>query len=246
MSLDLSRKQSYREEVNQDYFVVRNLRMAVASQIDEWSRGSGDKSVIDVGCGGQPFRKDFESRGFTYCAADRGPSHGVTPDVIFTLGETLPANFPRYRFVFCTEVLEHVPNWDLAFENLAGLAEKGGEIFLTTPFVYPRHEEPYDFFRGSPAIFATLAAKHGLEVISQRQQGGFDDVLGTITGHALLTFQYGASAYTPAGILQRIRQRFLLWLLKAVRRQCQKGNYAFALGHTNSLYLSNIVRLRKP
>ena len=107
MSLDLSRKQSYREEDNQDYFVVRNLRIAVTSLIDEWGRSSGEKRVIDVGCGGQPFRKEFESRGFQYTAADRTPSHGVTPDVLFSLGETLPVNFPRYRFVFYILLVHH-------------------------------------------------------------------------------------------------------------------------------------------
>ncbi len=72
--------------------------------------------------------------------------------MIACIDEPLPAellNQGPFQFVLCTEVLEHVADWPMAFKNLASLMSSGGHLLITCPFFYPVSIEK--FVRVSPA-----------------------------------------------------------------------------------------------
>lgn len=242
----LARKTTYADTENEDFFVVREIRQAVESQLEHWRKSAPGKDLLDLGCGAQPFRAAIQKAGFHYFSADYHATPNAEPDFVFAADGDLPPSVLRhgpFSLILCTEVVEHISDWPRAFANFATLLKPGGEIFLTSPFVYPRHEEPHDFFRATPHAFREWARRSGLEITTVTQAGNFETVLGTVAGNALRHFRYvsGSDSW-----LNRLKQRFRLMVLRTLWKLCRRGWFGPALDHVESLYLTNLVRLRKP
>ena len=52
-----------------------------------------------------------------------------------------------FDLVLCCNVLEHVARFEAAVDGLASLCSDNGQVFASTPYVYPYHDEPNDFWR---------------------------------------------------------------------------------------------------
>ena len=103
--------------------------------------------VLSVGAGGKVNERldaharsrDFQVTSFDIDQA-RGPD--VTGDICtHDLGEE------QFDVVVISEVLEHVHSPHLAIANLHRMLVPGGDLILTTPFILPIHERPYDYYR---------------------------------------------------------------------------------------------------
>lgn len=53
-------------------------------------------------------------------------------------------------FVCLVSVLPHVQNPPKVIEEVFRILKPGGMLYISTPFVYPYHTDPYDFYRFSP------------------------------------------------------------------------------------------------
>lgn len=66
----------------------------------------------------------------------------------------------RFDFVTCFSLLEHTYQPFLACQNLVGLVGKGGKIYGSAPFLYPRHSPTdlsyQDYFRFTRDAYAIL------------------------------------------------------------------------------------------
>ncbi len=49
--------------------------------------------------------------------------------------------------VYLIEVLEHIPTPDKAVFEIHRILKKGGKLIMSTPFIFPIHDEPYDYYR---------------------------------------------------------------------------------------------------
>jgi SAM-dependent methyltransferase len=108
-----------------------------------------------------------------------------TVDVLGAIDAPLPAEVLRrgpFDLVLCTEVLEHVADWQTAFHNLAALLAPRGRLLITCPFFYPLHEQPYDFWRPTPHALKYWADRAGLDILHLEAAGDAWDVLGTVIG----------------------------------------------------------------
>lgn len=164
-------------------FMVPLLDDAIRSVLDALPDDS-DCRVLDVGCGGQPFRSVFERKGHKYVSCDAVDATGIVDHVAEIDGElpTALVDEGPFDFVLCSEVLEHVFDWDHAFANLARLAAPAGQMLLTIPFVYPLHEQPYDFWRPTPHAIRRISERYGFEIVALDTCGDAWDVLGTVGG----------------------------------------------------------------
>lgn len=52
-----------------------------------------------------------------------------------------------YDTIFAKEVLEHLYNPQKAINELYRILKKNGTLIFSTRFIYPYHEEPFDYFR---------------------------------------------------------------------------------------------------
>lgn len=68
------------------------------------------------------------------------------PDI---LGDICIAQLERSAFdvVVISEVLEHLHSPHLALENIHGALRPEGRLILSTPFAFPIHEAPHDYYR---------------------------------------------------------------------------------------------------
>lgn len=238
----LHEKKQYVPHWPQEEFIVPLLRREIESCIAKFATPAlGAGKAVDMGCGGQPFRALLEEIGYSYCGVDANPND-VAVDVKCAVDEPLPDELLRrgpFDFVLCTEVLEHVADWNAAFANFARLLAPGGRLLITAPHFYHLHEEPYDFWRPTLHAIDHYSRRAGLESVYQKAAGDAWDVLGT----GLANCRFAASS----------RRLFDRAIAKAVRRAAQFTSRALLSGRLQRivridgpLYLSNVVVLEKP
>ncbi len=104
-------------------------------------------SVLCVGAGGRVGALlDFHAaqRGFAVESLDIDPTR--RPDIV---GDIARHDFGgrQYDYIVVIEVLEHVAEPHEAARNLLRALRSGGTLLLSTPFVFPLHDRPRDYFR---------------------------------------------------------------------------------------------------
>ena len=208
------RRSTYEPSSREERFIVPLLRDAIVDALARHAPPPG-ACMLDAGCGEQPFRQALEAMGLQYHSLDVQQNAAGTVEFLGALDDELPEAMPRewFSLVLCTEVLEHVARWDRAFANLASLLAPGGRIILTSPFVYPLHEEPHDFWRPTPYAVRDAAAAHGLRVIDERRLGNSWDVLGTLLA---ATWTYPADTRFGSRVRAAVARRAHAWLWRAL------------------------------
>jgi SAM-dependent methyltransferase len=241
----IERRPDYLPRMPQDEFIVRLLKVAIEAQIDRLLSPGQSKNaprVLDAGCGGQPFRARIEKTGASYYSLDVCAQSGVKVDFITPIDEKyLPeAIYERgpYDLILCSEVLEHVAEWDNVFANFYQLLAPSGHIILTCPHFFPLHEEPHDFWRPTHYAIRFFAKKHGLEVEEDEKLGSGWDVLGTLL--ARQDFRPRAHAL-PLRVANRLcdalRWRLFSWL--------RSGYLQKVITDEGPFYLANFFVLKK-
>lgn len=232
----------YKPTCPQEVFIVAVLKQEIDTLINDYAGiGSPASKVLDVGCGRQPFRSEFESRGYIYMGLDVQQSPENSVDFICEIDKALPAdviNQTPFDFIFCTEVMEHVVDWDAAFQNFSKLLAPSGKLLITCPSFYPLHEIPYDFWRATPYALQYYGKKFGFRVLRQTNAGNTWDVLGTLLGSSHVAPTNGKFATRLVNRCIRFGHRLLLkFLLNGFLQSHSQLN--------SSLYLANTVIFEK-
>lgn len=135
--------------------------------------------VADLGCGYGPYRKHFlQARYFGFDYPTTRPSDKIEGLDGFIDLECLPLSSACLDGVLCTQVLEHVSDPVQAISEIGRVLKPGGKLLLSTPFFYPLHDEPYDYFRFTPYGINKLLSKADLMVLEIVPQGGFFTMAG--------------------------------------------------------------------
>lgn len=171
-------------------FMVHLLRKHIEDVLSTYAiPTSSNPRVLDVGCGRQPFRQDLEGLGYKYVSIDAQQNPENSVDIVCEIDKPLPHELLSgcFDFIFCTEVMEHVADWNVAFGNFVQLLVPGGKLFITCPHFYILHEEPYDFWRPTPYALQYFGNRYGLKVVHQINAGDAWDVMGTLLGSCYST-----------------------------------------------------------
>lgn len=75
-----------------------------------------------------------------------------------------PTDCPKADVVIAEQVLEHVVNPVTAVRTLRRLMNVNGILVVSTPFLFPIHEAPNDYWRFTPAGLRVLLESQGLGV----------------------------------------------------------------------------------
>ena len=241
----LMERQEYVPRLPVEEFIVPLLRERIEAALAALPPPSPNARVLDVGCGGQPFRPRLEHMGYQYVGVDAQDPRGIV-DHILEIDREIPSELLArgpFDLVLCTEVLEHVAEWDPAFANLNRLLRPGGRLIITCPHFYILHEQPYDFWR--PTLFALrlYARKHGFSELVMDQLGTSWDVLGTILGanyRSLRTVRNGLGARVTRVVLDaafRVLARALR--TRWIQQRFEWGREEYPI------YLANLTVLQK-
>jgi SAM-dependent methyltransferase len=151
--------------------------------------------TLDIGAQNGPYAVHFPRR----VALDIKRGVGVQ---IIGDAQSLGIGDATFEVVLCTEVLEHLPEPQRAIDEIFRVLAPGGQLLLTTRFLFPIHDAPHDYFR-----FTKYGLRHLLrrfEILELQEE---TDAVGTI---AVLLQRLGMQAETLH------RQSFrAIWLLSA-------------------------------
>jgi SAM-dependent methyltransferase len=154
-----------------------------------------DRRTLDIGAQNGPYGAHFPRR----VGLDIRPGAGVR---IIGDAQALGIRDAAFEVVLCTEVLEHLPEPQRAIDEIFRVLEPGGELLLTTRFLFPIHDAPHDYFR-----FTKYGLRHLLrrfEIVELREE---TDTMGTL---AVLLQRTGMQAETLGWTPLRA-----LWLVAA-------------------------------
>ncbi len=141
-----------------EWIIQREIAARVRLALKEAGRGR----LLDVGCGEKPYRV-YRPPHVTHWVGFDVPENPAAD--IHGHAEALPFEAQTFETVLCTEVLEHVKDPALVLREVHRVLCAGGHVILTTPFYWPLHEEPFDFFRFSPYALRHLFSEADLEIV---------------------------------------------------------------------------------
>lgn len=167
---------------NMDLYLIRS---GILNALYEYkSRFHG--TVLDVGCGQSPYKGWLLSENknvVRYIGLDQenNPIHDNQPDLCWT-GTVMPVEDKSVDCVLCTEVLEHCPDPGNVLREIQRVLAPDGFLFVTTPFVWPLHEVPFDEYRYTPFALDRLLRDAGFGEIEIRPLGGWDASFAQMIG----------------------------------------------------------------
>ena len=111
----------------------------------ELKRGEKVLSIGGYGATDLALEKLCLELGLTLRKLDIEKSHD--PDILADISDNNLKFKNKFHAIVALEVLEHIPNYELAITNIYKLLEDSGIIILSTPWIIPVHDKPGDFYR---------------------------------------------------------------------------------------------------
>lgn len=165
-------------------------------------------TVLDVGCGAQPYRQLLPS-GACYLGIDtiNAQAHfGYDmPDTLYFDGPRWPVADASVDTVIATETLEHVPDPEVFLSEARRALRPGGTLILTVPFSARWHYVPHDYWRFTPSGLKQL-------LVGQR----FNDLRVYARGNEVTVACYKAMAIALALVLGKYKNSFQSLLGRSV------------------------------
>ncbi|MFA5864688.1 MAG: class I SAM-dependent methyltransferase [Phycisphaerae bacterium] len=134
--------------------------------------------LLDVGCGFSPYKSLLKAID-NYTGLDIKGNHYIIAeeekdkDKVFFDGKTIPFEPQQFDSILCTEVLEHVFEPQDFINEIYRVLKGDGCVLLTTPFLWPLHDEPYDFYRYTRYALKELFEHAGFSEITILVRGGW-------------------------------------------------------------------------
>lgn len=180
------------------------------------SRHASDELTLEVGAEDSACRRWFPNR----VAINVEPNPHVTmmADVY-----RLPFGDEAFGVVLCAEVLEHLHTPAAALGEMRRVLKPGGKLLLTTPFAYPIHYAPTDYYRFTRFGLLHLLGDWEVERLTEATTDGA--ALATFFHHWLLK-KKGAAWKPP---------KLAWWLIWRALTRAYRGGVAEAQanGHTH-------------
>lgn len=143
------------------YFLIRSRLWLEIEKVAPLIEGR----VLDFGCGSKPYQSLFTSAS-SYVGVD-----------IYWDGINLPFPDDSFDAVVAFEVFEHVFQAVDTLKELKRVLRPGGNLVISTPFMFGEHEAPFDFFRYTSFGILRLVQSLGFEAITLKKTGNFCLVL---------------------------------------------------------------------
>jgi SAM-dependent methyltransferase len=164
-------------------------------------------SILDVGCGAQPYRSLVSPRanyrGIDDAGAERHFGYCV-PDTTYFEGGRWPVADASADVILSTETLEHVPEPEVFLGEAIRCLKPGGHLLLTVPFAARWHFIPHDYWRFTPS---------GIRCLLDR--AGFTEIVVFSRGNALTVACYKVMALILPLLLPQRRGGAIRFLSRA-------------------------------
>tara|TARA_Y200000002_G_scaffold382106_1_gene398051 strand:+ start:7439 stop:8083 length:645 start_codon:yes stop_codon:yes gene_type:complete len=140
----------------------------INKRIIKFSETTENKKILDFGCGENKYKKFFSEKNHFIGVDIKVSGRGLEkkkPDIFFD-GISLPFENSEFDIVICTEVLEHVEDFENSLNEIHRVLKPGGKGIISMPFITSEHEEPFDFRRFTSFGINSEFKKAGFEIES--------------------------------------------------------------------------------
>jgi SAM-dependent methyltransferase len=150
---------------------------AMVEFLEEARRRRPGGRLLDLGAGSKPYEPLYRTY-FSDCTSVDVPhsAHDTSDVDVMAWADDLPFPDGTFDCVISTEMLEHCPDPAAVMREISRVMAPGARAFVTTPFLIPLHEMPYDFYRYTPSALQRLAEGAELEVVSIDPRGSYVSV----------------------------------------------------------------------
>jgi ubiquinone/menaquinone biosynthesis C-methylase UbiE len=128
-------------------------------------------NVLDIGCGQSPYKFLLNADTTNYFGIDIIEANAFgynNPDVTSFDGKNIPFEDNKFDAVICTEVLEHVQEFQYLIDEIYRTTRKDADIIVTIPWSARYHYIPHDYFRYTPSSLKTMFSKFSSATIKNR------------------------------------------------------------------------------
>jgi SAM-dependent methyltransferase len=180
--------------------------------------------MVDIGCGTKPWAATFAAHVAEHIGVDHEATiHGFGAVDVVAGAYDMPFEDASVDTVLMTEVLEHLEAPATALVECRRILRPGGHLIATTPFSWPLHEEPRDFFRYTPFGLRHLSHEAGFEVVEVRALSGIWSTLSLHFSWAMLGHRRHAPALVDA--MSVSAQRLAWWMERVDWRESLSWNH---------------------
>jgi len=150
--------------------------------------------VLDVGAGAMNYRSMIQSTGANYKSLDFGGTESKYDknsklDFVGDI-QNLSFNDETYDTIFCSQVLEHIPEPQKALYEISRVLKKDGQALISVPHLAYLHNEPNDFYRYTKHGLSFMMEKANLNIIEIKSLGGFFSFIGYLSSTFWLSIFY--------------------------------------------------------
>ena len=194
-------------------------------------RDQNNLTLLDIGCGSQPYKRIIEEQKILYFSHDFSLYKLEDPPSFYGLHYSEDAEFKvdficdfldidetiKYDLLLCTEVLEHVPDPVKCLAKMVKLLKADGVIIITVPASSWTHQAPYFFSSGlSPFWFNYHAKDLDLRIIK-----------GVLVGNLLTSVIQSTQAleFTSTNLAFRFFGKIYRFLLQKSIKNIQSDIY---------------------
>ncbi|MCZ4313795.1 class I SAM-dependent methyltransferase [Comamonadaceae bacterium G21597-S1] len=144
--------------------------------------------LLDLGCGKAPLYHVYrDSIVENICVDWKNTSHkNDYLDLEADLTKHLPFDDGEFDTILLSDVLEHIPEPELLWCEMARVLSINGKIIMNVPFCYWLHEQPYDYYRYTEHALRRFAARSGMSVVMLCSIGGAPEIIADVFAKNLL------------------------------------------------------------
>lgn len=193
-----------------DYFDLSPAALLLLRALEKPVSDLCHGKVLDAGAGRGAYRNLLRRCAASYVGLDLapGPATDLAGDV-----QRLPFAGRSFDAVFCSQVLEHVPEPLQALEEFRRVLKPSGYLILTVPHISWLHNEPHDYFRFTCHALRLLLGKAGFTPERIVPAGGLSALLGHVLSTVAVHGTFGIPVLHPAvRSANRFFVRVVAWL----------------------------------
>lgn len=137
-----------------------------------------NKKVIDLGCGRMTYKERLEEYVENYVGVDDPKVSKLytgrqKPDLLADITREIPVKKDSFDVCMMLEVLEYLERPQTTFLEIKRILKRGGVLVMTSPFLYPLHDVPYDRNRFTEWQIKHFLEENELKIRKIKENGNF-------------------------------------------------------------------------
>lgn len=172
----------------EEYFYLSPAGLTLLRALEPLVREHCRGRVLDAGAGRGAYRNLLLRYATDYVGMDIGKSNATA---VVGDAQRLPFADAAFDTVFCSQVLEHVPEPWLVLAEFRRVLKPGGVLILSVPHISWLHNEPHDYLRFTAHGLRFFLERNGLTINKIEPAGGLFSLLGHIASTLLINTTFG-------------------------------------------------------